>query len=49
MTCVWLSQVHVVDLGAALGAYAVTNNLNQALYVLSRDQMRFLEDRCVMC
>lgn len=27
------------------GFYVVTNNLNQAFYIISRDQMQYLEDR----
>lgn len=39
-------RMHVVDMGPKLGKFVVTNNLNQAIYVLSRDHLKDLEKRC---
>jgi len=39
-------RMHVVDMGPRLGKFVVTNNLNQAIYVLSRDHIYDLEKRC---
>ena len=39
-------KIHVVDMGSLLGKYVVTNNLNQAIYILSRFQIMDLEERC---
>ena len=38
-------KIHVVDLGQNLGKYVVTNNLNQAIYIFSRLQLKDLEER----
>ena len=38
-------QIHVAEV-PGLGQYIVTNNLNQAMYIFSREQMSFLEKRC---
>jgi hypothetical protein len=40
------SQIHVADMGDKVGKYLVTNNLNQAIYLLSQDQVIDLQDRC---
>lgn len=39
-------HIHVVNVSDRLDPYVVTNNLNQAIYVLTRDHMIDLEDRC---
>jgi len=39
-------QIHIVNVSPNLEPYVVTNNLNQAMYVLTRDHMIDLENRC---
>lgn len=39
-------QINVVNMGETLGNYIVTNNLNQAIYIMSREQLLLLEERC---
>lgn len=39
-------RMHVVNMGPKLGKMVVTNNINQAIYVFSRDQLHDLEQRC---
>ena len=44
-------KIHVVDMSidnpkSQLGNYVVTNNLNQAIFLMSRDQVLDLEERC---
>ena len=38
--------IHAVDMGPILGKYIVTNNLNQAIYLFSQEQLLDLEQRC---
>lgn len=38
--------IHVADMGPELGKFVVTNNLNQAIYLLSQEQVADLENRC---
>eukprot|EP01038_Epipyxis_sp_PR26KG_P005830 gene5830-8042_t len=40
------SQIHIGDMGSKLGKFIVTNNLNQAIYILSREHLLDLEKRC---
>jgi len=37
---------HVIDMGEKLGHYIATNNLNQAIYLFSQEQIVDLEERC---
>ena len=39
-------RMHVVDMGPKLGKMLVTNNINQAIYVFSREHLVDLEARC---
>jgi hypothetical protein len=39
-------QVHVVDMGPYLGVYLVPTNLNQAIFILPREQIKDFESRC---
>lgn len=39
-------RMHVVDMGPKLGKMVVTNNINQAIYVFSKQQLCDLEKRC---
>jgi hypothetical protein len=40
------SLIHVADMGPRIGQFIVTNNLNQAIYILSQEQVVDLENRC---
>jgi hypothetical protein len=39
-------QIHAVNIKKKLPPYIVTNNLNQAIYILSRDHIHNLQDKC---
>jgi len=39
-------MVHVVDVDPGLGKYIVTNNLNQAIFIFSQEQVVDLQRRC---
>lgn len=39
-------QIHAVKIKNNLPPYIVTNNLNQAIYILSRDHIHNLQDKC---
>ena len=40
------SLIDVADMGVAVGQFLVTTNLNQAIYLLSQEQVLDLQDRC---
>lgn len=41
-----LDQIHLVRVSPTLAPYIVTNNLNQAIFVFSKDHLRDLHEKC---